>query len=571
MSSGSSTPMSLPIPRRVLNFTPQSAGATNAPAATPFSTDRPAADSAVFAEIVAGIVHNAVRSVKKEYLSRDLRTLFSSHAATDDESFLLLEDSDLPDAAPLTANPDWDTLNSLTVPPVRKALMKIKRAVEILGGTNQYLQEGVKFADVQSVIAISDAGQIGRPGSSEIATSRGSKRNEDWKPLKFDTFSGKPEDFSQWKEHVELVFKQHGVAQFITDSSVCDLHPDQSSSYVGSLQLAIKESCISAKAEKNKDKTCFEFYKSILDSFDSEVLLQLNQFSQWTKLFTLSLQSIDDAREFKNRVETIIQKLEKRSSPGLTDKALMRALISRSVTCETLDEVMHQVQIDTAMEVDEILVKIEEKCTAIKARESLTNTTSGAVTSGTVRRGGTTKTPSAADNSGDKAKRPWRIPPLPANLKDYVHADVLNNLKTWRAQMNNCTYNSVDKGKADHFKIRANPKCKYPGNGSQGGNDRDQGRGGSRNHRRHDDRQGKYGRRGERSEERSFSRSRSRSRSRSNSRSHSVGHSRSQRSSSNKQNGGASNSRRGRAESPARPANNKRSASDRANDKRSRY
>jgi len=116
MSSGSSTPMSLPIPRRVLNFTPQSAGATNAPAATPFSTDRPAADSAVFAEIVAGIVHNAVRSVKKEYLSRDLRTLFSSHAATDDESFLLLEDSDLPDATPLTANPDWDTLNSLTVP-----------------------------------------------------------------------------------------------------------------------------------------------------------------------------------------------------------------------------------------------------------------------------------------------------------------------------------------------------------------------------------------------------------------------------------------------------------------------
>ena len=114
----------------------------------------------------------------------------------------------------------------------------------------------------------------------------------------------------------------------------------------------------------------------------------------------------------------------------------MRAIISRSVTCENLNEVMHQAQIDTAMEVDEILAKIEEKCTAIKARESLTKSASGAVASGTVCRSGTTKTPNDAGHSFLVIRlRGGRILPLPANLKDYVHADVLNNLKTWRAQI----------------------------------------------------------------------------------------------------------------------------------------
>ena len=222
-----------------------------------------------------------------------------------------------------------------------------------------------------------------------------------------------------------------------------------------------------------------------------------------------------------------MQKLKGHKSKALDDLPLMRALISRSITVPLLDDVMTGIQTDTNLDVDDIMKKVSAKCTAIKSRETLTESSLGQVP---VRRGEARKSDSSKTNQ-QKKKGPWSIPRFPSNMGDYMQFETQKALDVWRKKMNGLTWSQGDREVAANFQLRLNPKHKlndrsssrFDNRGDDRTNryndrndcrnnhrDRDPGRGGSRNNRRYNDQFGKYGRRGEK---RSYSRSRSRSRS----------------------------------------------------------
>ena len=248
-----------------------------------------------YAKIIASILHDAVNQIAKEHLIRDLKKLFMENAVSDDQSFGCMDEDDLPAKASLSPNPDYDKINVLSVPPVRKALCKIRATVEILAGKH-YLQAGVRYSDIQMAHnEESNAAQIGRGSSA----STSSLQTKEIRPLTVDKFSGKLEDFTKWQKSVEIVFRKHGMERYLTSSIHCSSHPTNSSALVGSLQLALQDSTISAKAEKHKDKSCADFYTEICGLYDSQVIAGVNQFTYWLELFQLSLDSIDDFESYR--------------------------------------------------------------------------------------------------------------------------------------------------------------------------------------------------------------------------------------------------------------------------------
>ena len=187
-----------------------------------------------YAKVIADILHDAVSTIKREYLRRDLEALFAANAVSDDNSFGCMDDSDLPAAATLSANPDFDAINVLSVPPVRKALFKIRTTVEILAGKSQYLQAGMVYFDIQKTLREeSNAVQIGRVSSASASTSQ----TKEIRALKVDKFSGKLEDFAQWKRSVDLVFKQHGAERFLVSDLHCASNPSASFALVGTATI----------------------------------------------------------------------------------------------------------------------------------------------------------------------------------------------------------------------------------------------------------------------------------------------------------------------------------------------
>ena len=105
-----------------------------------------------------------------------------------------LNDSDIPNPVKLSANPDFDTLNVLSVPPVRKALLKIRATVEILAGKSKYLQDGMLFFEIMKTHRKeSNAVQIGRDRSPSTSATH---TKEQIRALKVDKFSGKLEELS---------------------------------------------------------------------------------------------------------------------------------------------------------------------------------------------------------------------------------------------------------------------------------------------------------------------------------------------------------------------------------------
>ena len=170
---------------------------------------------------------------------------------------------------------DWQTHDSLTVMTVRNALLKVHRAISLLEYEKYFLQDGVTFNNIVVVNSGHDAGQIGRPGSSDPGSFAVLTGNLEWKPLEIKSFSRKPEDFPFWKEHVEFVFTKFAAYSFLTSMQACKESPERSNSCVCSLREALKDSIISAATDKHKNKTCYEFWSVILSCFNSAVLQHL--------------------------------------------------------------------------------------------------------------------------------------------------------------------------------------------------------------------------------------------------------------------------------------------------------
>ena len=220
----------------------------------PFSLVKSTLDQEAYANMVSTIVSDAVPSIQKEYISCDVKKFFTSHAIDSDVTFLLLADSDFSASHPIPQDVDWKTHASLTMMTVWNTLLKVHRAVSLLKYKKYFLQDGVTFTDILVVNSGHDAGQIGRPGRSDPGSFTVQTGQLEWKLLKIKSFSGKPEDFPGWKEHVELVFTKFAALLFLTSLQTCKELPKRSNSYVGSLREALKDSIISAAANKHKIK-----------------------------------------------------------------------------------------------------------------------------------------------------------------------------------------------------------------------------------------------------------------------------------------------------------------------------
>ena len=345
---------------------------------------------------------------------------------------------------------------------------------------------------------------------------------------------------------MELVFTKFAAASFLTLLQTCKELPERSNSYVGSLREALKDSIISAAADKHKNKTCYEFWSAILSRFNSAVLQHLKVFKSWYSTFQHRCDAVSAFAEYKNDFETDLQALEKHKAPGLKDQALLRAVILRGISCQQLDDTLHELQLNTKLSAADILLRLENKCSAITAREQLLDSTGSTAQS---RRGSTARSSSSTGNSSghqDRAKnKPWKIPAFPENLKDFMAPDAFKSLQVWRQQANRCKYGNHDKARLDAFKIRANPKSQWnpnkvpspPPDGFPSEHIDDhasydnRGRGSSKNHFRHRDSYGSHASRGRNSRRARASHSRSASRSGSRSRSPSRDFSTSSRSS----------------------------------------
>ena len=201
----------------------------------PFSTAKPMLHQEAYSDMVSSIVSDVVPSIQKEYISHNVKAFFTSHAIDSDVTFRLLADSDFPASRPIPQGVDWKTYDSLTVMTVWNALLKVHRAIGLLEYEKYFLQVGVTFTDISVVNSGHDAGLIGRPRSSDPGSFTVQTGQSEWKPLKIKSFSGNPEDFPGWKEHVELVFTKFAASLFLTPMQACKESPERSNSYVGSL------------------------------------------------------------------------------------------------------------------------------------------------------------------------------------------------------------------------------------------------------------------------------------------------------------------------------------------------
>ena len=117
---------------------------------------------------------------------------------------------------------------------------------------------------------------------------------------------------------------------------------------------------------------------------------------------------------------------------------------------------------NTELSVADILLCLENKCSAITAHEQLLDSTGSTAQS---RHGSTACSSTSAGSSGGNTEhaknRPWKIPNFPENLKDFMAPDAFKSLQVLHSQANRCKYGHHDKACLDAFKIHANPKSQW--------------------------------------------------------------------------------------------------------------
>ena len=485
----------------------------------PFSTVCEIRDEDEYAEVISQILTSPdIPNVPTEYVKRDLLKLFKGGCIACDTTLAACEEAILPKVVPLSDEPDWDKVDTLTVFSVHNRLKRLVEGVGHLMVVGLYLTERVATTDVLKFMVrrreIANTMQIGRHSSA--STSSPTRSIDKIPTLELPEFSGQTIDFPDWSEAVELEFRSRGVQKYLTDDNHCSTHPEHSDAFTGALMKSLQNSVISAKARTLQGKSCMKFFEAISALFDTATARDISQYNDWCKLFQITLQSTDKAQEFKNQIEHITQRLQDRNAKGLSDSPLMRALITRGVSCDDLDTLMIGVRQNPNWDYTKILEQIVEHSEALAQKMIIQRTSSGALSPTHRSRRGNKKPASQAHK--DKV---WRIPPFPSNIRDFFKENQVDMLNKWRMNLNRIKdpNNHIEKS----YTFRANPNQQVEESGGGGrrrrGNDR--GRGGGRNNYRHNDSHGKY-RGSHRSRRSKRSASRSRSRSRSSSRERSV-------------------------------------------------
>ena len=153
-------------------------------------------------------------------------------------------------------------------------------------------------------------------------------------------------------------------------------------------------------------------------------------FKSWYSTFQHRCDAVSAFGEYKNDFETNLQALENHKAPGLKDQALLHAVILCGILCQQLDDTLHELQLNTKLSAADILLCLENKCSAITAHEQLLDSTGSTAESSCGSPARTSSSTGSYGGNQERAKnRPWKIPAIPENLKDFIAPDVFKSLQ----------------------------------------------------------------------------------------------------------------------------------------------
>lgn len=394
----------------------------------------------------------------------------------------------------------------------KKGFWQIIRAVKLTQSVSPrlYLTRAVPFCAIMQIVH--DPSVISAQGSSSILqnasravafdTSVKSHAPPDLELPKLAMDAG---DFLDYRKSVEYVFQSRGVKQYLTETDASQLVPSWSEAFCARLHASIAKSTISYINEQMKNESSVaRLWDGIKNCFDDAGQQLDRELRTWITLFQLSVDHIDNFASFLNTYKTAMSQLRSFNSIALTDAAVMRALIIRSVTCEEFHSVMIDLSKNRSIRPEDMITALEDHYRAYQHRATI----AGNSTSTKQIRRGKKDSSSGGAQEAPATKLGWRIPPFPRTLHDCIGGYVFNQLRKWRTHCTKENYTEDDEQKRREWVIyKSPPGSRQGGDGGGQGRGRDKDRDGKRgtkkNHHRTQDRRGRRGDRSSRSRSRS--------------------------------------------------------------------
>ena len=413
---------------------------------------------ALFAKRVASVVHQAAPTLSKEDIERNVTSFFKTSLIQDESSLCLLTYEDIP----TDKGTPWEYVT------VRRAVHAI---AECCG--RYQLRDNTLFNDV--IMAVGSPGSRSStavpsipafPLGTSITAPSGPSSPHKLKPkdvssIELDTFGGDSEGFQEWKKHVFLKFGEAGAQEMLTDKSLCIKYSAALYLIKCKLSSALQGGTAAHlnhihEAERNAAK----FFKFIEQKYDQPADQRVDEFQQWITLFTLNLPDVDKCNTFINTFELAVSYLKQYNSVGVTDEALLRALLLHAITGDAYSTLKLELSKDFKLKSADMIEQLKTHTLVLRNDKSYTGEASGAKTLASLksRRGGKG---SPAEPNFDGYRK---IPKFPAGICDNIPEWVWKGLCSWRALLNKGNLNESEKTRLCHFKVEkpSSPKKSSP-------------------------------------------------------------------------------------------------------------
>lgn len=414
------------------------------------TTEEQACSTDKFHTRVSRLIHQVIPKYTLADIDTTIKDYFDPMHIENESGLSILEESDLP-AKDTSTNVHWKN-------PVfsNTFLTVVKSSVEyrLLPSTSfQLLNRWTK--NMGSI-------QAGTPSSISVTSGSSSVKDDKYKldacaKVTLDSFSGLSVDYKLWDERVQLSYGVSGLNEFLTDSVLCNQHPDISRSIKYNLCKALKEGHFSYLVDEypNEDNAA-KFYEIIKKEADETSDQRIREFKAWWHLFTHALDSPKAYGSFVNQYNKSVSILKAATSKGVDDEILIRALLLRAIQCEEYEDVKKEIMKDLNMKPKDILLALKTHHLALESADSFHDITSpGKPKSRAIRRGKT------SDGSEKKSDSKWREPFIPAwphGLIDVCTDSLWNQLSVWKSLVNKTNKNPREKERLKDFTIHTSSK-----------------------------------------------------------------------------------------------------------------
>ena len=246
-------------------------------------------------------------------------------------------------------------------------------------------------------------------------------------------FSGLTCDFKAWHDSVENAYGICGHQRFLTDELICNQNDAVSYSVKCNLVTALKDGTLAYLSEEMKhERNAFKFLQGIRLAADEKADHRNREFKQWLDLFTQTLTNPEDCYSFINKFSLSVSALKEAKSVGVTDDALMRALLLQSIQCEEFARIKLDITKNLDMKPNEIVQELKSHQLALDSEGAIKEGRADTTLSRTVRRG------NASDGKakfGD-TKPACHIPAWPKGLQEVCPKFLWKQLVIWKSLVN---------------------------------------------------------------------------------------------------------------------------------------